>query len=146
MAATSRSTGVMVRVCGNVRSIVTPATQGFCLSDSSIAAVSTLRSVVPSGTSTRRSAISCDTCSLPFTTTSLAAKIGEFATTTHMTTAATSATAEMMPMRAMGRPRMPARAVEAGVRADPFEEGAAPPCSAAVMRLVGFRAGFAGAP
>ena len=87
MAETSHSVGVMMSVSGNWRSTVTPRTHGFDSSDDAIAASSTLSSVVPAGTSMSCSAVSCETCPLPFTMMLVAVKSAEL-----MTTSATTAT------------------------------------------------------
>ena len=65
-----------------------------------MAAVSTLRRVVPSGTEIRRLTVSADTCSLPSTTMFVAAKIGELATTTPATPSTTTAAMAMARARA----------------------------------------------
>ena len=133
MAATARSAGVMRSVWGNSRSTVTPLTHGFSESSAVSAAVSTFKSVVPSGTWMSWRAASALTCSLPSIWMSVAAKIGELTTTmppmprrsaTAMTSATTlperslpttrTAPPSTPPTRPMRAPAGPAAALRAG--------------------------------
>ena len=95
MAATLRSTGVITSVCGNVRSMLTPDTQGLLSRPCAIAASLTFRSVVPSGTWSSACASCWETCSLPCTWISVAENTGENASTAKETPSTASAARAM---------------------------------------------------